>query len=101
MRRVLHYLPDGSGYHCALEMACGHGMVTRSVNEGATVHAQSLIRTANYPDLFANASRYHGLPDGSGYHCIRATFTLRFSDGFEVAFGHVMVTRSVNEVAAG
>jgi hypothetical protein len=50
MRRVLHYLPDGSGYHCALEMACGHGMVTRSVNEGATVHAQSLIRTVNYPD---------------------------------------------------
>ena len=24
-------------------------MVTRSVNEAATVHAQSLIRTVNYP----------------------------------------------------
>ena len=71
-------------------MAIGHEMVTRSVNEGATVHGQSLIRTANDPDLFANASRYHGLPDGSGYHC-----------ALEMACGHVMVTRSVNEGAAG
>ena len=27
------FLPDGSGYHWL--MACGHGMVTRSVNEVA------------------------------------------------------------------
>ena len=34
MERVLHYLPDGSGYHWL--MACGHGMVvTQSVNEVA------------------------------------------------------------------
>jgi hypothetical protein len=40
-------------------------MVTRRVNEGATVHAPSLIRTANHPGIFfANASRYQVLPDG-------------------------------------
>jgi hypothetical protein len=31
-------------------MAVGHAMVTRSVNEGATAHAPSLIRSVNYPD---------------------------------------------------
>jgi acetyltransferase-like isoleucine patch superfamily enzyme len=77
-------LTDVSGYHC---MANGHCtiLVTRRVNEGATVHAPSLIRTADTPILFANASRYQGLTDVSGYHCM--------------ANGHVAssVTRSVNE----
>ncbi len=32
--RVLQYLPDGSGYHL-VAVACGHAVVTRSVNEAA------------------------------------------------------------------
>ena len=36
-------------------------MVTRRVNEGATVHAPALIRTVNYPGIcVADASRHQG-----------------------------------------
>ena len=47
-------------------------LVTRSVNEGATVHALSFI--SNRPSLrcfLADASGYHYcLADASGYHCV-------------------------------
>jgi hypothetical protein len=69
-------------------------MVTRRVNEGATVHAPSPIRTADIPIFFANASRYQGLTDVSGYDCLTDV------SGYHcMANGHVAssVTRSVNE----
>jgi len=70
-------LTDVSGYHCVANGHCtssvtrsvNEPMVTRRVNEGATVHAPSLISTADIPIFFANASRYRCLTDVSGYHC--------------------------------
>ena len=37
------------GSYSTRHIAPGHAMVTRSVNEGATAHAPSLIRSVNYP----------------------------------------------------
>ena len=64
-------------------------MVTRSVNEGATVHAPSLIR--NRPSLRCC------LTDVSGYH---SSLTYRVTIAWPTAASHPMVTRSVNEGAA-
>ena len=46
----LPLLAKASRYH-ANNWPQAKKMVTRRVNEAATVHAQSLIRTASYPDL--------------------------------------------------
>ena len=60
--------------------AASHPMVTRSVNEGATVHAPSLIRIDR--------------------HSAAASLTYRVTIAWPTAASHPMVTRSVNEGAA-
>ena len=75
-------LPYGSGYHYSLTLrdtmilSCRRPLNGNPTCQRGSYSTRTVAHPHSQPStiFFANASRYQGLPDGSGYHC---SLTLR------------------------
>ena len=69
-------LPDGSGYHYSLTLrdtmilSCRRPLNGNPTCQRGSYSTRTVAHPHSQPStiFFANASRYQGLPDGSGYH---------------------------------